>query len=242
MILNPINCLFCGKENNNKKYCNLVCKRSYESKISKIHFDDKSCIICNKVFTPKSKSHIACSKPCWSKYYISINQTKPQTKACKQCNSEFKPYTSLDKFCSANCRVENVKSKRKSRWSEESVKKRMGQNNPAYKHGLRAHGLVPDSTGLRLFRSNRKEITENQFNKYGYNFCEDCKRSGVKLEGHHIVYRSEKPKHDKLHDKNNIILLCVPCHNKYHNIKSTRNELVTSRKLYLMFGNDILDK
>lgn len=243
-----MNCKYCGKltpiwGSKNKKYCNLKCQRAYEAKIDKIIFDDKECAICLKKFTPVSRLNKYCSYKCKHIAELAARSKKPYIKNCKQCFKEFNPYTSLDKFCSANCRVEHLKSKRTRRWNPEKVKKILGKNNPAYRNGLYARGAKKSAIGQRLFQSNAKEYRQDIINRYGYLFCENCKASGnIKLEAHHIVYRSEKPLHEHLHDKGNILLVCVKCHNKFHSHKSLRNSIVRQRKLYELFGNDILDK
>ena len=45
--------------------------------------------------------------------------------------------------------------------------------------------------------------------------CALCGRKGTEV--HHIVYRSED--RSKIHDKENMILLCTECHNKVHSNK-----------------------
>lgn len=94
----------------------------------------------------------------------------------------------------------------------------------------------------RIYIKNGSELAQEQLDEFGFCFCEDCKRSDRILERHHIVFRSEKPNHPNIHDKKNLILLCRSCHNRYHDKKGTRNELVIARELHLIFGNDILEK
>ncbi|GAF78733.1 unnamed protein product [marine sediment metagenome] len=53
------------------------------------------------------------------------------------------------------------------------------------------------------------EMMRSQQSKHGYNFCEKCTRSDKGLSIHHIVYRSERPKHPMLHEKINLIILCT---------------------------------
>lgn len=171
-----------------------------------------------------------------------IKSKKPSVKICNVCKTEFKPYTSLDKYCSANCRIENMKQGRSRRWNKESTEKIKGENNPSYKHGNRVIGKVPKGDGIRLFIKNRNELKSVMMEMTGYLYCEHCGVSNVRYESHHIVYRSEKPNHPNLHDIDNILLLCVPCHNVFHTKKSIRNEIVLKRNLAVIFGNDILDK
>lgn len=225
-----------------KKYCNLKCQRDYENKTSKKIFDPINCVFCEKEFVPVSKANILCSTYCKRKHDLTKRTNKPKVKYCKFCNKEYKPYTSLDKFCSANCRTDSMKSKRKSNWTKEQIEKRLGSNNPAYRHGMACFGVKKNGEGLRLFRRNRDEMKQEMMDNYGFLFCERCNISNTRFETHHIIYRSEKPKHTHLHDKRNLIHLCVPCHNFFHNKKSNRNSLVEQRGLHELFGNDVLDK
>lgn len=69
-----------------------------------------------------------------------------------------------------------------------------------------------------------------------YLHCEHCWRSNpMDFHFHHLVYRSEAPKHRNLHDKLNIILLCVDCHCLFHTKKSTRDDIVIDRELWTLF-------
>jgi len=86
-------------------------------------------------------------------------------------------------------------------------------------------------------------MDDKMISEKGYIYCEECKTSkSFRFEHHHIVYRSEKPRHEFLHDPRNLITLCIKCHNYYHKHKSHRNPLVESRKLYELFGNDVRNK
>lgn len=243
-----MNCKSCGKVtskwgNRYKKYCSIICQRTYEADSARFPVVQKSCLICSKEFnTTKPKVHKYCSKPCKQKADLLKRSNKPIFKICKHCKKEFTPYTSLDKFCCANCRIESGKSKRTRRWKPEKAAKRIGKMNPAYRHGLSVRGAKIDSTGMKLFQRNREQYLNEIIDNHGYLFCERCFKSNARFHVHHIIYRSEKPKHDHIHDKINFINVCVPCHNWFHNKKSNRNDLVRHRGLDKIFGNDVLDK
>jgi 5-methylcytosine-specific restriction endonuclease McrA len=89
---------------------------------------------------------------------------------------------------------------------------------------------------------NRKEMVQDMEDKYGYLFCEFCKRSRgfYKLHVHHIVFRSEAPHHKDLHDKKNLIICCDTCHDKFHKNKWIREPLVVARKLRELFKGLII--
>lgn len=62
--------------------------------------------------------------------------------------------------------------------------------------------------------------------EHGYNFCELCGRSDqYRYEVHHIVYRSESPKHKNINHEDNLVLLCKKCHDYLHEQKNRRQEL-----------------
>jgi hypothetical protein len=72
--------------------------------------------------------------------------------------------------------------------------------------------------------------------KYWYRFCEYCWiNQSIRWEHHHIVFRSEKPWHEFLHDKLNTIHLCIKCHNEFHKNKSKRDSLMKDRWLDKIF-------
>jgi len=202
-----------------------------------------NCIICNTEFERKSVRSKYCSSKCKRKYQTLQKSKKPISKKCKVCDKDFQPYTSLDKFCSANCRVENMKSKRSRNWSKESTEKRIGKNNPSYKSGMYARATKKSAEGQKEYLRIRNEMRANMIIEHGYLFCERCGTNETyQWEMHHLVYRSEKPNHTHLHNKRNLINLCMKCHNWFHKSKSNRNAIVEERKLYELFGEDIRNK
>lgn len=65
---------------------------------------------------------------------------------------------------------------------------------------------------------NRNEVIEEMKDRYGYLFCEVCKRSSgfYKLHVHHLIFRSEAPNHENLHSKENLCICCNDCHTDFH--------------------------
>jgi len=89
------------------------------------------------------------------------------------------------------------------------------------------------------YKKNRAKLIESLL----YVHCEYCNTSqAFKFHCHHIVFRSEKPNHEKLHACVNLIILCDSCHSLFHDQKGIRNDLVKQRQLDKLFGTDILDK
>jgi hypothetical protein len=222
------------------KIDNRICERcgvEYMPVNKKQRFCKSTCNTGKRVWYPKTPKQAKVKEPKPTKIKVIAN------KKCQYCAKDFKPYTTLDKFCSATCRVNNVKSKRKFNWTKEQVEKRVGDKNPAYRNGMYARANTKTSIGQRLFNKNNKEIRQKQIDEAGHIYCEHCKTSNsLRFEGHHLIYRSEKPLHPNLHDKENIYILCIACHNLFHKDKGLRNELVKLRGLDKIFGNDILNK
>ena len=98
--------------------------------------------------------------------------------------------------------------------------------------------------GEALLKKNRDFIVNKMLDEYGYLFCMKCNKSrAYKFEVHHIIFRSERPNHKNLHDKDNLIICCTDCHtknwNSYHNKKDERNSLVIERGLDVIFNISI---
>lgn len=241
-------CANCKKEipqsrikNNATRYCSEKCHYEFWLNKNKKTFKPKKCKICGIEFMPKTSVNKFCSPRCAYLNDLEKRSKKNGLKKCKNCGKKFEPYTSLDKFCSANCRIENQKKNRSWNWTD--VSKINGKNNPAYRNGNYVRGRKKTSVGEKVFIKNGKEIKQSMIDNKGYIYCENCGvSSSLKFECHHIIYRSEKPLHENLHDKKNLIVLCIKCHNLFHKEKSIRNEIVKNRELNKLFGNDVLNK
>lgn len=236
-------CVNCGKEieRNAKIYCSEKCHYEYWLNKNKKKYTEIECLICKTKFIPVSILNKYCSKKC--KYISDLSKIskKPSSKICNVCGKLFEPYTSLDKFCSANCRINNQKSKRSFNWTENQTQKRFGENNPAYRNGTFMRGRKKITVGERIFIKNSKELKQEMINDFGFIYCENCNTAkSLRFESHHLIYRSEKPEHENLHKKVNLIILCIKCHNEFHRHKSLRNEIVNARHLENLFGVDIL--
>ncbi len=85
----------------------------------------------------------------------------------------------------------------------------------------------------------------NYFNdkvlEVGYAKCEECGATNTIFDVHHIIFRSEKPKHPEIDNPRNLILVCRKCHDRLHGKtgllkKEVRRHLVISRKLDEIFN------
>lgn len=243
----PRNCENCGHEftpvKNVQRFCSIECHDSFKYTKTKVYKPIK-CTYCKELFTPVNKFNKLCSKECRSKNSLE-KRSKKQSKTikCKHCGIEFQPYTSLTKFCSSKCRINDQKSKRSKNWDSKKAEAITGKNNPAYRNGRYTRTSNKLTKGNALFRKRAKKLRERLIEESGFIHCEHCKRSDkAKYETHHIIYRSEKPGHQHIHDSSNLILLCVQCHNEFHKQKGMRDDLVEKRELFKLFGNDVRQK
>jgi len=220
----------------------LACKICEQSECNKV-FKQKKCRYCNAFFMPKAFNHIYCSHVCKNKGEVEKRSTRPKSLICKYCNKEYSPYSSINKYCSAECRINNEKSKRTKNWSTEKANSIKGENNPAYRNGNYCRSKKKTNIGQRLFERNRDKLKINIIEEYGYLHCQYCNISNsLRWETHHIIFRSEKPLHKYLHYPTNLVLLCIRCHNEFHKHKGLRNDIVKSRQLNKLFGDDVLNK
>jgi hypothetical protein len=166
----------------------------------------------------------------------------PAKKNCKHCVTEFQPLRKSTKFCSIICRD---KFWNYERWLKElkcqcvkcwTIFKQERKNNKycskECKNAFDADTRNRNTDYLKGLRKIKGQMIESK----GFIYCQNCHTSNsLKWEYHHIVYRSEKPKHKHLHNEANIILCCIKCHNWFHKKKSNRNELIKERSLELIF-------
>jgi len=204
----------------------------------------KNCSFCSELFLPTKEFRVYCSQDCQKKgrpryEYFKKNREKLNNKkaeyaknggtpkVCKQCSKTFFGAWSAPKYCNRKCYFEHEKISRK------------GKGNPAYRNGTRSNGKTVTAKHLDTTRKYGKEFVD----KHGYKYCEYCKiNQSLRFETHHIIFASEKPRHEFLHDKRNLILLCIQCHNDFHSGKTheKRLSIVKDRNLVELFGKSIL--
>lgn len=153
-------------------------------------------------------------------YLLSRKKLKP----CKVCKKEFFQTNTMQGYCSNKCLGVVFKEKRK------------GKNNPAYRNGTRVAGKKQTPNKDHIFHKNSKIIRLEMKEKVGHIYCQVCNQTNsLQWETHHIIYRSEAPKHPNLHNPRNLILCCIKCHNAFHADKFSRTSLVHERKLWELF-------
>lgn len=176
---------------------------------------------------------------------------KIKPKKCIICKNEFNPYNSLDKCCSVGCQIEYQRQNPVIQKPRKPIKRTEIKKSIKVHCGLSGHDKLKSSSTLTIksrklstrFKRNVKKIKNKMIEEVGYVYCECCGKSNAgRFEGHHIVFRSEKPKHPNLNDKENILITADDCHVEFHKNKGKRNKIVEQRKLNLIFGEDILNK
>jgi len=184
------------------------CKKSFEKKA----FSQDRCYDCQRI--RNNKKH---------KEYL--ERLKNKVIICAFCDREFVTASVFNrKYCSISCFRKHTKILR------------LGKGNPAYRNGLRCKSIKRNRYGERGLTKVRTRIIKKMLKEKGYIYCEYCNTSNsLRWEMHHIIYRSEAPKHKNLHHRKNGILLCIKCHNILHKDKSLRDSLIEERKLYLLF-------
>lgn len=179
------------------------------------------CKGCKNTFVENRYQQKFCSIPCFNKF-----QTRRKPTVCVICKKTFDPYGLRKmKYCSRTC------------YGVDLSKKRIGKKNPAFRNGSRINGKNDfDSRKTQKYRTSFYERTT-------YPYCEVCfVNSSFRWEVHHIIFRSEMPRHKKLHDDRNLIHVCIQCHNAFHasSGKEKRKPLIFSRNLEELFDKKFL--
>jgi hypothetical protein len=165
--------------------------------------------------------------------------------ADKNCTNLFKKFKSTDKYCSYTCAVNNTKPLKKTPlkslgWRPEPISDKIKDKIDKHKNRLevRKNKHVVKSEFEKAFVKARRLVIKRVFDKFGKLRCENCKTTrSIQFSTHHIVFRSERPKHPELNNPRNLVYLCYNCHESYHKQKNSRNHLVEERKLTELFGN-----
>jgi len=134
-------------------------------------------------------------------------------KKCKSCGKDFRLFKTTDKFCSFKC----VPDKEIQKRTINKVSNKQKEFDSEYE-------------------KNRKALIKEIFDKNGKIICERCYTDkSIMFSTHHIMFRSEYPRHPMLHSRDNLIHLCYDCHEYYHDKKSNRDSLVKERGLIEKF-------
>lgn len=192
-------------------------------------------IDCVKIFGKGYDSLSKEDKNTYHRMYYKINKEKLKkkledrlnkktpNKKCKKCGKKFFSYNNISKYCSKKCFYEVAKIER------------LGIGNPAYRNGnyTKNNKIKYDWRETNIIK---QEISIEMEKTNGHIFCKNCgKSNSLKWELHHIVFRSEAPKHKNLNHKKNLIFLGIGCHNIFHKDKPYREKIIKERKLWELF-------
>lgn len=180
----------------------------------------KRCKDCWADFVKKAWNQNRCNDCMYERARMrDKNRKKIHERKCRNCRIIFQSKNSSSKYCSRSCFFESQKELRKKK------------GNPNFKHGK--------NDDQNEWMKNRRAFLDSFIDKNGSLFCERCLKP---LENqifayhvHHIVYRSEAPKHRNLHNPLNFLLCCPRCHSWFHNKKDRRDYLVRERNLFVLF-------
>ncbi len=79
------------------------------------------------------------------------------------------------------------------------------------------------------------ELMTKQYDDKWYLYCERCWITET-LSTHHIIFKSERPKHKEINNIRNLFICCMGCHEYFHKHKlEARKDLVEERKLEELF-------
>jgi 5-methylcytosine-specific restriction endonuclease McrA len=163
----------------------------------------------------------------------------------EDCNNFFYPYKTTDKYCSFKCSAKHYKPlkrtplkpvgftpKPKSKEWHDKFKKE------TIKGKKRAEKRIEKNEFEREFSKAKVKVKKRVVAKHGKLCCEKCtKEYSIAFSTHHIIYRSERPKHPMLNNLANLIYLCYECHESFHQVKVSRNYLIQERNLTEYFGS-----
>jgi len=208
----------------------------------------KKCIICWNEFTPFNTVQKTCSFQCSKKHKSNVDKkyklkikeklwyipTTIYKHKCKICWKKFESKSKWQKFCWRDCFYQYSKNSRKWKWNPNYMSwKFVDWSN--------TKNRVEFNYKYREFQKNAKKIIERQKKEKWFTYCEICWNSNAyRYETHHIIYRSEKPKHKNLHNIKNLIRLCRECHIKIHKDKNTRYKYIKNRELNKLFEDSTL--
>lgn len=142
-------------------------------------------------------------------------------KKCKWCGNEYLQRDGFMQYCDYTCKWKHTEIK-PSKINALEVKKKI----------ITKVARVEDP---ELQRS-RELITKAHLQKKWFITCGLCYCSGLQHHLHHIIYRSEAPKHKNLHNPKNLVYLCSHCHQEIHSYKKDyRAFRIVQRKLRELF-------
>lgn len=223
-----------------KKFCSKKCAFIDQKSKSK----NKKCVICKSNFTVKGLSRYTrttCSTDCHKNLASQITKRSMENKKhivvsrnCRFCKKKFDGQALyITSFCSIECYRKNLSISRVNK-GNPNYRGGLWSKDGEYKNVIWGYSKTAKKHMLACQRYRRHFLKE-----HGYLFCEVCKiNQSIQFSTHHIYYASRFPKHPKLHDFRNLIMVCLPCHTKFHasKYKDLFTKLENERSLKKLFS------
>ena len=167
---------------------------------------------------------------------------KIKEKICQDedCSNKFFQYKSTDKYCSYSCQAKHTKPLKRTELKRTPLKRKPFKLSQKSIEKMKAKDKLPlKKNKFQIeFEKQARNNKDRVIKEYGHLNCEKCSTtSSIQFSTHHIVFRSEVPKHPELNNLRNLIYLCYECHELFHKDKKSRNYLIRLRKLIELFGN-----
>jgi 5-methylcytosine-specific restriction endonuclease McrA len=170
----------------------------------------------------------------------------PKEKNCANpdCDKSFLPYKTTDKYCSFSCASKFAKplkrtplKPRTTFLQNKTLEERKSMANKGEYYKTNKERKKKESAFEKEFTKKKAEVKKNVIKEHGKLVCEKCGTDhSIQFSVHHIIFRSERPKHPMLNHLLNLIFLCYDCHTGFHRVKSSRHYLIVRRKLWTLFG------
>tara|TARA_R110000803_G_scaffold70704_2_gene133671 strand:+ start:1235 stop:1786 length:552 start_codon:yes stop_codon:yes gene_type:complete len=159
------------------------------------------------------------------------------------CEIKFFQYKSTDKYCSYKCAAKNTNPLQRTplnpvaltpkRWIVKKYKK---FKKAVIKSELKQVKKKVESDFEREFSKAKIQVKKRVEKEHGRLCCEKCKTGrSIQFSTHHLIYRSERPKHPMLNNTMNLLYLCFDCHEWFHKRKKNRNKWILENKLWELF-------
>jgi len=175
-------------------------------------FKDKTCIICNGIYTPTSGRHKCCSKECrrihdnnLHKSYRNKNSTDTY-KTCPTCGKEFIYNKHNLKYCSKDClRIKNLKDKKEYSNRPEN-KKRKQEYGKIYNKKNKEHNK---EYSIKYREENKEKLKIKKKEYYDKNKEKLKEYHTVTRRDYYLKYNKEYYKTYYLENKDKIIQTSV---------------------------------
>jgi len=236
-------CIICSKKHNNKKFCSVQCYYQYLNLLKTKKKRSKTFIDLHKIkqfgFQQKNKYRFQKNRIPWNK-----GLTKETDERVRKSAEKLSKTNTGHKASLKTRKKMSKQRKGKPTWlSNLSTKEYQYMINTHYGGKPPARKYDGKTDALSIKRRFFEKIEKKGYLGFDEYPCECCGRtSGTIFDLHHIIFRSERPYHKKLHHIDNILYVCRYCHDKFHRDPFFRNDIVRKRKLDKIFNLKIVEK